>query len=302
MFGYLKPYNEELKQRSIREYKQMYCGLCYGLRKNYGVFSSILLSNECTFLFIFLDALLKNNVSEETSFRCPINPFQRISVGLNQTLLSYVSFINYHLSLLSIRDHYIDSKGGKRWIFKIIYLWMKRRKQYKRQLPTYAIIADKITSACNKLNLIEAEKDSTYDDCSQQMGMLLTDIVKDCPILDSEDISIKALELARHIGMWVYLIDAYDDLKKDVKHGDFNPLMSFIAKDNENTVKTCTQLGELMLNLMYSNLCSLTDTIHYYRHNEIIENIIIYGTCHSASIAKRKFEKGNEKHGKTAGK
>lgn len=32
------------------------------------------------------------------------------------------------------------------------------------------------------------------------------------------------IKLADNLGRWIYLIDAYDDLLKDVKKGNFNPL------------------------------------------------------------------------------
>ena len=302
MFGYLKPYNEELKQKHIREYKQMYCGLCYGLRKNLGGVSSSLLSNECTFLFIFLDSLFKDDVSAKTALRCPINPFQKTNANLNQELLSYVSFINYHLALLSIRDHYFDSKHVKRWIYKLCYSYLRSRRRYKKLLPIYAKAAERITSACDNLNLLETKKDSTYDECSQQMGQLLVDIIIECPNLPVGALSTSVFTFARHLGMWVYLIDSYDDLEKDIKIGDFNPLCSFLSQGDADALKTCAQLGELMLNLMYSNLCSLAGTIPYYRHREIIENIIVFGTSQAASAAKRKLERKDKKHGKDTGK
>ena len=32
-------------------------------------------------------------------------------------------------------------------------------------------------------------------------------------------------QLLYHLGRWIYLVDAADDLKKDVKNGSYNPLV-----------------------------------------------------------------------------
>lgn len=299
MFGYLKPYTAELKEKHNQEYKQMYCGLCHGLRKNLGILGSCFLSNECTFLLVFLDALMEESEASDVCFRCTVNPIEKKHAKLNPKLLSYVSFVNYHLTLLSFRDHYLDSRFLKRWFFKACYYYLAKRRKYKRQLAAYSEIAERITSACDQLIQLETVAGSSYDDCSRQMGQLLADVVASCPSISAETLSSGVLPLAHHLGMWVYLIDAYDDLEKDDKHGSFNPLRSFLAADENDPIKTCRQLGELMLNLMHIILCSLAKTIHFYRHAEILENIIDCGTSCAAGNAKNRKKRKDKKNGKS---
>ena len=57
MFGYVKPYNSELKVREDEYYRGIYCGLCRSLSKNTGGFSSIILSYDMTFFAIVRMAL-----------------------------------------------------------------------------------------------------------------------------------------------------------------------------------------------------------------------------------------------------
>ena len=48
MFGYVRPYKDELRVREYEQYKAIYCGLCRALGKNYGVLSRLTLSYDCT--------------------------------------------------------------------------------------------------------------------------------------------------------------------------------------------------------------------------------------------------------------
>lgn len=100
IFGYLKPFNNELKGKHSSEYKKYYCALCYGLRTHLGFFSSMLLNYECTFLYVFLSGVSPEGPSQECTFRCSANPAKKISTETSGDVLEYASFVNYHLAVL----------------------------------------------------------------------------------------------------------------------------------------------------------------------------------------------------------
>ena len=100
---------------------------------------------------------------------------------------------------------------------------------------------------------------------------------------------------ANHLGMWTYLIDAYDDFEKDSKKGSFNPLISFSNdSDTDKANEARLHSGELMLGMMTSNLRVLLKKITLFRYNEIIENIISFGTLTAVQVCKKKKVKKND--------
>ena len=112
----------------VNEYKINYCTLCHGLKKNFGFWSTSLLNYECTFLYIFLIAIYPEIDSEEEMFRCPINPIKKQHTQINNDVLEYASFVNYHLALLKMYDGSTDSKWFKKLIYKIVY-WIMSNVQ-----------------------------------------------------------------------------------------------------------------------------------------------------------------------------
>lgn len=289
IFGYLRPFNNELKMKWISEYKLEYCTLCHGLRENFGILSTLLLNYECTFLYIFLTAINPSEPTEEEIFQCPLSFWNKKETKISSDALEYASFVNYHLTFLKAYDGCEDSKWLKKAGYKFLFWVMSKNKKYLFLRKKFSGMVKKTDNSCNELYRLEASGCSDYDLCSAAMGNVLYEIMdfylKEHPAENSEAI----LLFAKHLGMWTYLIDAYDDFEDDKKAGRFNPLTLFAAASNpEDSSQYCIISGEMMLRMMAANLCSIQRNIAFYRHNEIIENIVSYGTRSAVQRIKNK--------------
>ena len=67
MFGYVKPYSQELLVKEYELYRAAYCGVCRSMKNNTGIFSPFTLSYDIVFLafvrLIILDEELKTEKS-----------------------------------------------------------------------------------------------------------------------------------------------------------------------------------------------------------------------------------------------
>lgn len=296
MFGYLKPDQSELKGKYIDAYKREYCTLCHGLKKNFGLLSTVLLNYECTFLYIFLSALYPITELKQESFRCPMNPLRKHKVSINNEALEYASFVNYHLALLKVYDGCVDSKLLKRWIYKITFLIMSQNKKFRRLRSKYEKMAQSTDALCKKLYSLEASNCQDFDLCANLMGDVLYQIMICYLELHPVDNQEVILEFSKHLGMWIYLIDAFDDFEADKKDGNFNPLNSFAdGFEPKDAEKGCIRTGEIMLGMMAENLTEFLQGIQFHKDNETIENIVKYGTRAAVrKIKHRRNQKGNE--------
>lgn len=296
IFGYLKPYRNELKLKHLNEYKKAYCTLCYGLRKNTGFLSTVLLNYESVFLYIFLEGLSDNNETSDVKFRCPTNPLKKVESEIDNQLLEYASYINYSLILLKVIDNCRDSNNV---LYKLGLALLSRNKKYSKLRQKYNHIDAKIRGLYDELYQLEKNNCQDFDECSATMGKVLCEIVE--YYLLTENIECEdAKDFAKHLGMWIYLIDAYDDYEKDIKKRTFNPLYTFknsccTDKLNSNFHNSRLIYAEVMLRMMIENMNELLIEINVLKHTEIIDNVIKYATINEV---KRIKQKRMEKHKK----
>ncbi len=269
-----------------------YCTLCQGLRKNLGILSSLFLNYECTFLYIFLSSLYPNIEDSEQTFRCPLNPLKKQTTKRFSQGLEYASFINYHLALLKIEDGIIDGNWYTKIIYRILYRILSWNRKYQSLKLKYDKVATDVALHCKDLYHLEQKEYTDYDQCSQTMGAALRSVVQYYIELFPIENADAVLAFAEHLGMWIYLIDAYDDYENDKKHGAFNPL-DLVTNCPPHDYSTIIRSGEFMLEMMTMNLTTLQGQIRFYRHREIIENVVRFGTRRSVQMIKKKREGKN---------
>lgn len=78
MFGYIRPFQPELRIKEYEAYKSVYCGLCKELGRQYGIFARFTLSYDFTFLAI-LSMAVQKDPPEFGKIRCLINPLKKCS-------------------------------------------------------------------------------------------------------------------------------------------------------------------------------------------------------------------------------
>lgn len=193
--------------------------------------------------------------------------------------------------LLKINDNIHDSD---KIIYRILYKILSRNKQYMVLEEKYKQLVETLNSLYNELYCAENNTNSNFDVCSKPMGEVLFEIVNTYLKTIESNCKKEILSFATHLGIWVYSIDAYDDLEKDFKNNSFNPLFSFATcQENKKYSEVCINSGQMMLGMMNANLLRILDNISLYRHKEIIFNIIKYGTKRSIQLINSR-RKNNE--------
>ncbi len=97
----------------------------------------------------------------------------------------------------------------------------------------------------------------------------------------AETSKIAFKHLGYHIGRWLYLIDAYDDIEKDLKHRSYNPLvLRFAYTPKEGTEAFRKRIDEdIRFNLYYSlsEASNAFELIDFKKNRNLLENIIYSG-------------------------
>ncbi|NAS17384.1 hypothetical protein GND98_005730 [Clostridium butyricum] len=278
MFGYVTPLKGELKVKDFSRFKCYYCGLCCHIKKQFGNIPRLSLNYDMTFLGLLLDALNPDEV-EVSSHRCILHPTEKKVVISNNKAVSYAAYINILLFYYKLVDDVHDDKLLKSKIFASIL------HPYRKKFPKSVLkIDNKIKMYLNELSTLENSKSfSSLDEICDPFSKLVGTVFKNYPYEltdDSDTLRDTLYTLGYSIGKWIYLIDALDDLKKDLEDKKFNPINFLYNKDNmiyEEFIESIKPRIEFtILNCGYSIKDNLM-TLNLNRNKDILYNIVELG-------------------------
>lgn len=213
MFGYVVIDKPNILIKDYNTYRAYYCGLCKTIGKQNGQLNRLTLNYD-----IVLLALLGHNYENfDPKFvegRCINHPFgKKLSFVDNNEILERIADINVILGYYKLTDDVID-EGKHRSVRSIM---RPSYKQAKKRLPEF----DKaVQRGYDRLR--EQEKSGAeLKTLAETFGMMLS--ASGDALTDKCDRTLR--EFLFNIGRWIYVIDAFDDVKKDFKEKCFNPFL-----------------------------------------------------------------------------
>ena len=274
MFGYVTPCKMELKIKDYEIFKAYYCGVCKSIKSNYGNIPRISLNYDMTFLAILIDALLDEPL-ELNPERCPVHPIKKRLYVRNNSSVDYASKLNITLTHYKFLDDLNDEKAFKyNILYSISNLYIKKNPLYLKD------VENQIKASLEKLSnqekdLIENNIDSISDTFADLTGILLTSYnFKDKSFI--EDL----YWLGYNLGKWIYLIDAIDDLKDDMKNNKFNPINHCFNENNLEFLEFYSLIKdrvEFILIYCASQCLDIFYKLPIKKNKDLIENILKYG-------------------------
>ncbi|CEK39555.1 DUF5685 family protein [Paraclostridium sordellii] len=261
MFGYVRINKMDLTFREFDTYKGYYCGLCKYLKENHGEISRLSLNYDITFLILLLTSVYrpKSTLTKEV---CIANPIKKKNRIVNE-VTEYAASMNVLLTYYKLEDNLHDDKGVKDIIAYNLYKG-KLKKAYEK----YPKKADYIKSQLEELQKLESENSTNIDKVSNTFGSLMGEIFA----YKEDDFEEKLRTIGFNIGKYIYILDAYEDLDKDIKKGRYNPFIEYIDK-KEELIKKVDKLISISLGYLSQSI----DELHIKTNVGIIDNIIYSG-------------------------
>lgn len=261
MFGYVRINKMDLTFREFDTYKGYYCGLCKYLKENHGEISRLSLNYDITFLILLLTSVYrpKSTLTKEV---CIANPIKKKNRIVNE-VTEYAASMNVLLTYYKLEDNLHDDKGVKDIIAYNLYKG-KLKKAYEK----YPKKADYIKSQLEELQKLESENSTNIDKVSNTFGNLMGEIFT----YKEDDFEGKLRSIGFNIGKYIYILDAYEDLDKDIKKGRYNPFIEYIDK-KEELIKKVDKLISISLGYLSQSI----DELHIKTNVGIIDNIIYSG-------------------------
>jgi len=290
MFGYVRADKPEMRLREYEYYRGVYCGLCRSLGKCGGQCARMTLSYDFAFM-----ALVRMAIEEcPPTFkarRCIAHPTKKRPMAETNAVLEFCAAASLLLSYHKIKDDINDEKGRKRIVARVakpVLGAMKRRPSKK-----YKELEGEIVKQLSMLSEYEQKSvEPSLDRPAEIFGDLLAEIMSYGLDRNRDKIARK---IGKHIGKWIYIIDAIDDYYEDIKRGRFNPIAGAHGKDGLSASARDGLETALTYELMEAE--KAFDLIDYPDRDikEIISNIIYLGM---PAVAKNTLAKTERKEDK----
>lgn len=260
MFGYVTINKPELKIKDYERYHAYYCGLCKTLKEKYGRIGQMTLTYDMTFLIILLTSLYEQKPNHQTS-RCVVHPIKKQSMLTNE-ITEYASDMNIALSYHHLVDDWEDEKSVKG--FMGAQLIKRKYKEIEKKYPRQVKV---IEESLNALKKCEERKERNLDEVSRCFGELMAEFF----VYRQDEWEEDLREVGFYLGKFIYLIDAYEDLEKDIKNGSYNPLIEL--SKTEEYEETCGQI----LMMMMSECTKAFERLPLVVEVELLRNILYAG-------------------------
>ncbi len=239
MLGRLKPVKHKLSPESRSALGRNYCGLCCGLRSEYGRISTLSLTHDLSFVAGIFEALgAPQATSEESLVGCTALPWRRVAISQDGTLTRILVHLNLLLLQAKLKDDLDDdnslvartllhtSQGAFRQAASALT---------ELQFPVSAVENLARDQSQAEGQWIEEDLISGLNDCAEPSARLSRTIFewigeyRDFPKVKLQDVA----NFGDSLGRAIYLADCFEDLEEDRLRGRFNPLHKLV--DHEKT-------------------------------------------------------------------
>ena len=199
----------ELKVCEYETFKAYYCGLCKTLKRKYR--KSAVLNYDCTFIYLLGDGL-KRETAECVPVKCGLHPF-RGKKAVFSDAAEYAADLNLLMAYAKLEDDVRDSGKISARLRLPAY-----RRAYEKAAARNPDAARLMHETAERLHELEAAASADTDAAADTYARLFGSVLMELDVLQSHIL----YDLGYNLGRWVYLIDAYDDIKKDRENGEYH--------------------------------------------------------------------------------
>lgn len=200
---------------------------------------------------------------EEISYRCAVHPASKKTAYINEAT-EYAAAMDVVLNYHSLQDDYEDDGSHiKQAIAKAL------KKDYNRISIRYPRQVQAVEDYMKKLAEAEKRKESNIDIVAGYTGEMLGQLFQ-----WKQDEWAKDLDsMGFYMGKFIYLLDAYEDLKKDQKKGSYNPF-AYVSMESKEEYETFCRST---LTCLMAECAKSFERMPILEHAEILRNILYSG-------------------------
>lgn len=281
MLGYVNIDKEKLNDSEKGLFQTFMCGICISTKELFGELPRNLVTNDINILSILIHSYGQIQ-PQMYSAKCISSPFRKRTIFTRTELFDKLAAANIILCYASIYDGTIDNPSAKKKIAKSAL-----EKYYEKAVKILPNTAEKIKTLYAQLRELEKENSSSIDQVCECSAKMLEAVLLD--MVENPD--AKLVNLCYNIGKWVYLIDALDDIAKDIKRKNYNPLLAYFG---ETTAKEFAEKNKQELEyIFYSTLNQIAtdyNDLNLQMFRCVLDNVIYHGIREKTQQVLEKYK------------
>lgn len=288
MFGYIRPSMERLSEAEKERFSAVYCGLCHTLGERYGLSARFILNYD----FAFLVLLLSGSDAEHTMHRgCIAHPFKGRNYFPENEALDLAADCSVILAWWQLRDGVNDHGllGGLKYRAASSAL----AKAYQKARRVRPAFDESTRRHLDNLRALELSGCKSMDEPADTFAQLLQEISREV----SDPVKARILEqMFYHLGRWIYLVDAADDLADDFKSGSYNPLIGRFSLSAGELTDEARDALVISLDHSIRLIAAAFELWDFGDWNEIIRSVVYEGLfCVGKAVLEGTFHAAGKK-------
>jgi len=206
-----------MPEEAWHAYEAVYCQLCRTLGRRSGSLSRLFLNYDFAFLAM-ISAPAEVRPSTECR-RCVAHPVQGRPCCEAGEWLDRVADESVILTWWKLQDAIADGNSLQRLGARFLSVCLKGA--YRRARQACPAFDREVEECLSQLSALEAEGCPSLDRTADCFARLLAAAAP-----SAEGVERPARQLLYHLGRWIYLIDAVDDLEEDRAAGRYDPVLA----------------------------------------------------------------------------
>ena len=240
MFGYVRPDRSRLTDEAWARYQGAYCGLCHCLKQRCGQRARFVLQYDFVFLCMLLEE--SGDARPLCPRRCAPHPVKARPCLEPSPAMELCADESVILAYYKLQDGVADEGFFQGLGYRLGADLLKRAyRKAKAARPQF----DSHVSVClAQRGQLEAARSAQLDRCADAFARLLSAAAGET---GKASIDRPRQQLLYHLGRWIYLVDAVDDLAEDRKKGRYNPVAARFGDEVDREYLSTTMGHSLAL-------------------------------------------------------
>ncbi len=265
MFGYVNIDKNKLSDGEAGLYQTFMCGLCMSTKNAFSQKARMTVNFDINFFNVLFHSYLGLDVEVENK-RCASHWFGKRTILKTDALTDKLAVANIILVYLDLYDDVVDGGSVKKKLAMKAF-----SKDYKKAAALWPQLADALNGRYAELRALEKENCSSLDRTAHSFAALSEDF---CKLLLEDKANGFITTLCYNVGKWIYLIDALDDIKKDLSKGAYNAFTACYKGKDESFVKdNAEEIRFIMYSVLNRTAQSYND-LNLSKYACILNNVI----------------------------